>query len=184
MVDIGAGPLTNSSVEHFDRARYPVRYYYTNLANAARDEGPTAFAKDVADCGRMIDKLLVNVRIKDDFINVDLRRSILTSISCIGVIQVPRIAPKFKSLVNAMTSGGFGAADSRKLFEARCKSLEAEAFDMPVHSVTATAPIIPPVCRSTSQCGAEELLAPPTMKRNRTRSTPVVFGSSIASGKA
>lgn len=31
-----------------------------------------------------------------------------------------------------MTSGGFGADNARKLFEAMCKSLESAVFDMPV----------------------------------------------------
>jgi len=39
--------------------------------------------------------------------------------------QIPQVAPKFKTLVKAMTVGGFGAEDSRKVFEAMCKSLES-----------------------------------------------------------
>jgi hypothetical protein len=57
-------------------------------------------------------------------------------------MKVPRVGPKLKSLVNAMTSGAFGADDARKLFEALCKSLEASVFDMPVPDATAANPIL------------------------------------------
>ena len=46
--------------------------------------------------------------------------------------QIPQLAPKFKSLVSVMTTGGFAADDTRKLFEALCHSLEASLFDVPV----------------------------------------------------
>lgn len=48
------------------------------------------------------------------------------------MLKVPKIAPKMKTLVKAMTSGEFGADDARKLFEALCKSLESSVFDTPV----------------------------------------------------
>lgn len=41
----------------------------------------------------------------------------------------PPIQFKFKSLVNAMMGGEFGADDARRLFEALCKSLETRVFE-------------------------------------------------------
>ena len=45
------------------------------------------------------------------------------------IIQVPKIAPKFKSLTNAMALGGLAADDARRLFEALCHSLDADVFE-------------------------------------------------------
>ena len=42
---------------------------------------------------------------------------------------MPKIAPKFKSLINAMALGGFTADDARRLFEALCRSLDADVFE-------------------------------------------------------
>ncbi|KAF9468749.1 hypothetical protein BDZ94DRAFT_1246188 [Collybia nuda] len=111
MVDLSSAPGTCLLPADFDRSRYPVRYYFTNLSHATKFEAPStpvsssAFRHDVQDCGVMIDRLLV---------------------------EVPWIEPKFKSLVKAMAVGGFGADDSRKLFEALCKSLESSIFEIPV----------------------------------------------------
>lgn len=92
----------------FDRTRYPVRYYYTDFASAtiipASSPHRDSFKKDVQDCGRMIETLLQEM-------------------------EVPQVASKMKALVNAMSSGTFGADDARKLFEALCKSLEAGLFE-------------------------------------------------------
>lgn len=59
MVDIGVG----TPVDQFDRARYPVKYYYTGTSNATKCSSTPPFLKDVQDCGMMIDKLLTNVRL-------------------------------------------------------------------------------------------------------------------------
>lgn len=102
MVDVGAG----TAVDQFDRTRFPVKYYHTNLSKAIKcTSSSDVFAKDVQDCGSMIDRMLA---------------------------YVPPICPKFKSLVKSMASGSFTADNSRKLFEALCKSLESSVFDTPV----------------------------------------------------
>ncbi|KAG9227768.1 hypothetical protein PTI98_011365 [Pleurotus ostreatus] len=92
----------------FDRTRYPVRYYYTDfaLATIIPPSSPhrDLFKKDVQDCGKMIESLLQEM-------------------------EVPQVASKMKALVNAMSSGTFGADDARKLFEALCQSLEAGLFE-------------------------------------------------------
>ncbi|KAJ8523230.1 hypothetical protein ONZ45_g261 [Pleurotus djamor] len=98
------------SPNSFDRTKYPVRYYYTDFSGAKLFDGPSPtqqemYKNDVRQCGRVIEGL---------------------------VGQIPRVAPKMKALVNAMTSGTFGADDARKLFEALCQSLEASVFDSPV----------------------------------------------------
>jgi hypothetical protein len=61
MVDLGVCP---SSIERFDRALSPVRYYYADFSNADRFQSHdrTPFQTDVRDCGRMIDRMLVDVR--------------------------------------------------------------------------------------------------------------------------
>ncbi|KAJ7185872.1 hypothetical protein C8R46DRAFT_1185470 [Mycena filopes] len=105
MVDLG--PTTSSasdSVESFDRTRYPVRYYFTNLENAVEFASRTdpAFHKDVEDCAVMMGELAASV---------------------------PSISRKLNTLVTAMRTGTFDADASRKLFEALCKSLPAETFN-------------------------------------------------------
>lgn len=58
MVDIGALPA-----ERFDRATFPVRYYYTNLSQAAKFDSPaesaSPFRKDVQEYGMMMDRMLL-----------------------------------------------------------------------------------------------------------------------------
>ncbi|KAG6844403.1 hypothetical protein H0H87_007162 [Tephrocybe sp. NHM501043] len=71
------------------------------------------------------------------------------------ILEVPRVEPKIKSLVRAMTGGGFEAEDARKLFEAMCKSFEATTLDTPS--------VVPGSCEST--------LTLPIPKR----STPLIF---------
>lgn len=46
------------------------------------------------------------------------------------MVQVPKVGPKLKSLVTAMEGGGFGGEDSRKLFEALCKTIDCAMYDM------------------------------------------------------
>ncbi|KIJ94484.1 hypothetical protein K443DRAFT_683720 [Laccaria amethystina LaAM-08-1] len=131
MVDLSSGRTTTSPstpaselhenpVVYFDRTAFPVRYYFVNFTNAQRvssrkdsssspaspaDENSlfsSPFKKDVQECGTMIDNMLINV---------------------------PQIAPKMKSLIKAMTLGGFSADDARKLFEALCRTLDARVFE-------------------------------------------------------
>jgi len=45
---------------------------------------------------------------------------------------VPKIGRKLGSLVVAMTGGGYGAEDARKLFEALCKGIDASTYDAPL----------------------------------------------------
>ncbi|KAJ8518285.1 hypothetical protein ONZ45_g4618 [Pleurotus djamor] len=95
------------SSQPFDRTRYPVRYFYVDFSTAKifdrfEPSQRELYQTDVMDCGKLIDGLLT---------------------------KVPSVAPKMKALVNAMTSGTFGADDSRKLFDALCKSLEARLFE-------------------------------------------------------
>ncbi|KAL4263138.1 Protein kinase domain-containing protein [Pleurotus pulmonarius] len=109
-----ASPLSSPQAQDppnapiFDRTRYPVRYYYTDFACATiippSSPHRDLFKKDVQDCGKMIEGLLQEM-------------------------EVPQVASKMKALVNAMSSGTFGADDARKLFEALCKSLEAGLFE-------------------------------------------------------
>ncbi|KAJ7109642.1 hypothetical protein C8R43DRAFT_1079702 [Mycena crocata] len=106
MVDLG--PTTSSAadcIESFDRSRYPVRYYFTNLSNAREFDGRAdpAFPKDVADCANMMEQL---------------------------ADKVSSISRKLTTLVNAMRTGTFDADASRKLFEALCKSLPADVFEI------------------------------------------------------
>ncbi|KAL0960896.1 hypothetical protein HGRIS_005905 [Hohenbuehelia grisea] len=109
MIDIGRGSR-KSTTDSFDRTAYPVRYYYTDFEHARKFDSyhpsdHALFEKDVRDCGLLISSLL---------------------------IHIPRVATKLKSLVNGMISGGFAADDSRKLFEALCKSLDSSVFDAPI----------------------------------------------------
>ena len=50
--------------------------------------------------------------------------------------QVPQISLKFKPLIKAMTFGGFTADDSRRLFEALCRALEAPIFETAAQPVS------------------------------------------------
>jgi len=127
MVDLSSAPRTLAPLRddvnfvatpRFDRYAYPVRYYLVNFTKATRISTastyssypmsagrvptPSEFKKDVQECGMMFDKMLS---------------------------EVPQIATKFRSLIKAMTLGGFSADDSRRLFEALCLSLEARVFE-------------------------------------------------------
>ncbi|KAG6840819.1 hypothetical protein C0991_004110 [Blastosporella zonata] len=120
MVDLSSAPSTCESPHEFDRTKYPVRYYFTNLHHASKYDTPSeslppAFTRDVQECGVMFDKLLTHV---------------------------PCVAPKIKSLVRSMTAGGFSADDARKLFEALCKSFEAPTLE--------TTALAPASCTATS----------------------------------
>ncbi|KAJ7735765.1 hypothetical protein B0H16DRAFT_1892188 [Mycena metata] len=108
MVDLGHTTSSASdSVESFDRTRYPVRYYFTNLEHASEFESRVnpAFRKDVEDCAIMMGNLAT---------------------------AVPSISRKLNTLVNAMRTGTFDSDASRKLFEALCKALPADVFDIRV----------------------------------------------------
>ncbi len=115
-----------SEARFFDRSMYPVRYYFVNFSHTRRmhDDAPRStstppsskypippqqsspFKQDVKDLGSMFDRMLNDLP--------------------------SAVNAKFKALIKAMTTGGFGAEDSRKLFEALCRSLEAEVFEMAV----------------------------------------------------
>ncbi|PPQ99610.1 hypothetical protein CVT24_005186 [Panaeolus cyanescens] len=115
------GETSNTRPQSFDRTMYPVQYYFVNFTNAERfatkksqtksspvtpsSEGALSacpFKRDVQNCGRFMD----------------------------GQLQyVPQILPKFKPLIKAMTVGGFNADDSRRLFEALSRNLEAPTFE-------------------------------------------------------
>lgn len=114
MVDLSSAPSSCLLPSEFDRARYPVKYYFTDFSLATKFDIPSSsgtrspeseFRRDVQDCALKIDRLLT---------------------------YIPQVALKFKTLVKAMTIGNFGAEDSRKLFEALCKSLDSSIFDTPV----------------------------------------------------
>lgn len=66
MVDLGKNPFTSKSIESFDRTRYPVRYYYTDLSQAKRfdDSSSYEFQRDVEDLGGMLHQLLVEVNFR------------------------------------------------------------------------------------------------------------------------
>ncbi|KAF5374146.1 hypothetical protein D9615_008826 [Tricholomella constricta] len=131
MVDLSSAPSTCESPDEFDRTTYPVRYYFTNLSHAKKFDTPNApaFRHDVQDCGVMVDLFALFAPRTD---------------SAVDVAQVPRIEPKLKSLVKAMALGGFGADESRKLFEALCKSFESSTLDTRV-----LAPEQPVRCNTT-----------------------------------
>ncbi|PBK97973.1 hypothetical protein ARMGADRAFT_1162754 [Armillaria gallica] len=155
MVDIGAGTRSTISVEHFDRSKLPVKYYYANLSSAVQDtdHSEATYIKDVKECGVMIDRLLFNL---------------------------PKVGPKLKSLVNAMTSGGFGADDSRKLFEALCKSLESSVFDLPVPPRDLSTPLNAPTMTRTRShpitnnydASTVTLVPPPQITRSQSNPKP------------
>jgi len=67
------------------------------------------FKKDVQDTATMIDRLLSDV---------------------------PQVSLKFKPLIKAMTFGHFAADDSRRLFEALCRVLEASIFETAAQPVS------------------------------------------------
>ncbi|KAF8807370.1 hypothetical protein BYT27DRAFT_7255987 [Phlegmacium glaucopus] len=124
MVDLSSASLTSGCIgpQQFDRVSYPVKYYLVNYTNASyiwkgptlssslpgsptrelEELDPCPFKKDVQDSATMIDRLLSDV---------------------------PQISLKFKPLIKAMTLGGFTAEDSRRLFEALCRALEASIFE-------------------------------------------------------
>lgn len=123
--------VPNTEPVVFDRSIYPVRYYFVNFTRTRRcqedtrgrnrttsvpspsppnktppSRRPCPFKQDVKDMGTMISSMLADV---------------------------PTIvSTKFRALVKAMTVGGFGAEDSRKLFEALARSLEAGVFELTV----------------------------------------------------
>ena len=47
-------------------------------------------------------------------------------------MQVPAIGGKIRSLVVAMTGGGYDAEGARKLFEALCQGIDASTYDAPL----------------------------------------------------
>ncbi|KAA1473826.1 hypothetical protein DENSPDRAFT_741612, partial [Dentipellis sp. KUC8613] len=102
MMDIG-----RPSMDAFDRAQFPVRYYRISFARAqqlahdASIHGPL-FQKDVRDCGAMLARQFEGV---------------------------PRVYNKLKSLTGAMMGRAFGAEDARKLFEALCKSIDSATYE-------------------------------------------------------
>ncbi|KAJ7697633.1 hypothetical protein B0H17DRAFT_1263111 [Mycena rosella] len=169
MVDLG--PTTSSasdSVEPFDRTRYPVRYYFTNLSDACEFESRTdaGFQKDVEDCAIMMEHFAANV---------------------------PAISRKLNTLINAMRTGTFDADASRKLFEALCKSLPADVFDIrvpPAEDEPSAAPLatdtpsylesrthtisIPRKPKSNTLSPLESWSPPPGLERRRSRSTDAV----------
>ena len=102
-------------------------------------------------------------------------------------MQLPKIGPKLKSLVQAMASGGFGAEDARKLFEALCKSIESSVFDMPVpvRDITGNVqapsirrsrshPASPIILSKTTYDASTVTLVPPPMVA-RSQSNPIIF---------
>ncbi|CAK5274872.1 unnamed protein product [Mycena citricolor] len=105
------GQLSSAeSVRAFDRTLYPVRYYLTNLASACEldsltdEEAAEIMRRDVRECAEMMEN--------------------------VGE-SIPVISTKLVTLVTAMKTGTFDADASRKLFEALCKSLPSEVFDLP-----------------------------------------------------
>ncbi|KAJ7581148.1 hypothetical protein C8J56DRAFT_959236 [Mycena floridula] len=176
MIDIGP----QNSASQFDRTRFPVKYYYVNLANAVKftcenSVFQQALAEDVQECGSMIDCLLLNV---------------------------PLIGPKFKGLVHSMSTGGFTADAARKLLEALCKSLESSIFDRPalspgletegearfefkraqiMHSITRSQSHPIPSFKNMSllEVGSTATLVPPQNELVRTLSNPAGKGSRL-----
>lgn len=68
MVDLSSAPSGSSSPAGFDRSRYPVKYYFTDLSLARKFDGPSSFGspeseyrRDVQDCALNIDRLLTHV---------------------------------------------------------------------------------------------------------------------------
>lgn len=103
MVDIGM-----SNPVKFDRAHLPVRYYRVDFSRARQLDPNTplhsaAFVQDVRDCGRMFTAL---------------------------ADEVPPIGRKLRTLINAMESGEYGAEDARKLFEALCRTIDHNTYEM------------------------------------------------------
>jgi len=145
MVDLSSAPSSCSLPSDFDRTRYPVKYYFTDLSLATKFDvscspdictSESQFRRDVQDCALKIDRLLTYV----SFIML-LDKGVINYFP----FQIPQVASKFQTLVKAMTVGGFGAEDSRKLFEALCKSLESSIFDTPVSTTE-------PYTRCRSSC--------------------------------
>ena len=135
--DAGSG---NIGPQQFDRVSYPVKYYLVNYKNASyihkepvspsksstrelQSLDACPFKKDVQDSATMIDGLLSDVSLQNFFL------SFLFPVHSDCFDQVPQILLKFKPLIKAMTFGGFSADDSRRLFEALCRTLEASVFE-------------------------------------------------------
>ena len=110
------------SVALFDRSIHSVRYYFVNFMHTRRvqkgdsdrltvplpsySERASPFKRDVKELGALIERMLTD----------------MPSVVC----------TKFRALIKAMTVGGFGAEDSRKLFEALAQSLDAGIFELRV----------------------------------------------------
>ncbi|KIY69318.1 hypothetical protein CYLTODRAFT_489021 [Cylindrobasidium torrendii FP15055 ss-10] len=109
MADFGLGTRPPAMVENFDRrsASCPVKYYYDCSTAIQGATLPATYVQDVKDCGKFIERML---------------------------LHLPSVSRKLDSLVRAMLTGGFGADDARKLFEALCKSLESSVFETQVPS--------------------------------------------------
>jgi hypothetical protein len=72
MVDLSSAPSSSSclSPADFDRTRYPVKYYFTDLSLATKFDNPNSpdthssaseFRRDIQDCALKIDRLLTYV---------------------------------------------------------------------------------------------------------------------------
>ncbi|TFL04081.1 hypothetical protein BDV98DRAFT_360005 [Pterulicium gracile] len=121
---VGMSKAASASTASFDRTLYPVKYYFTNLAKAVQLDAapPPAEGESVSENGNESGKVKAKGGMKGDVVD------------CAGLFEtllgeVPKIAPKLRTLVKAMKSGGFGAEDARKLFEAMVSSLEAGVFE-------------------------------------------------------
>ncbi|KAF9040594.1 hypothetical protein BJ165DRAFT_1350507 [Panaeolus papilionaceus] len=119
MVDLSSAPYTptpvsddfgetsNTQPSLFDRAMYPVQYYFVNFTDVERFSTKKSKTKSSPVTPSSEGALS----------------------SCPFKRDVPQIFPKFKPLIKAMTVGGFNADDSRRLFEALSRSLEASVFE-------------------------------------------------------
>ena len=177
MVDLSSASRTSATFSHdagpqkFDRVSYPVKYYLVNytkasyihkkpISSSSTPGSPTRelesldtclFKKDVQDTAIMIDGLLSDV---------SLQKFLPFFLQFIQSVfgQVPQISLKFKPLIKAMTFGGFTADNSRRLFEALCRALEAPIFE------TAAQPV------STSKQRKRADTTPHTISSNPARS--------------
>ncbi|EKM79753.1 hypothetical protein AGABI1DRAFT_113058 [Agaricus bisporus var. burnettii JB137-S8] len=115
-------------VQLFDRSAYPVKYYFVDLTRARRVEEHPQEQKEPASPTKHqthshLSKRALQYKqdVKDLGLLFDCRLCDMPSV----------VSNKFKALVKSMTSGGFGAEDARKLFEALNRSLDSEVFDLP-----------------------------------------------------